>query len=334
MRKKKGSARFGKWGIAAFIALTGIVLGLCQVVTAAEDFPKGAVTVIVPFRPGGGTDIEVRNIIPFVQKHLGTSVVAKSMPGASTTIGAAAAARAKPDGYTIICLPQPTGILAQEFHGLKIKEQDFEPIYGWFEGPMDVSVKADSPYKTFLDLVSVAQKEPLKASLAGIGSIDHLHTLLLQKYVGMKSTTIPYQGGGPSTAAVIKGEVVWHVGLSTTSVRFVRNKQLRVLAILGPEAIDALSDVPTIYDLGFNSYPNVSFIRGVLAPPGTPPSVVNKLETAFRKAVDDPGFREVMKKQGRPVKPFSREKMKEALQNGYALAKEYVPFMKETANKK
>ena len=334
MKRQKESGRFTKWSIVAFITLMGVVFGLCQVVTASDDFPRGAVTVIVPFRPGGGTDIETRNILPFVQKHLGVSVVAKSMPGAATTIGTAAAARAKPDGYTIICLPQPAGILAQEFHGTGTGIQNFEAIYGWFEGPMDVAVRMDSPYKSFEALVSVAQKRPLKASLAGIGSIDHLHTLLLKKYVGVKSTTIPYGGGGPATAAVIKGEVEWHVGLSTTSVRFVRNKQLRVLAILGPEPIEALSGVRTIYDIGFKSYPNVSFVRGVLAPPGTPPSVVKKLETAFRKAVDDPGFREIMKKQGRPVKAFSREKMNAAVQNGYALAKQYIPFMKETAKKK
>lgn len=320
--------------LATIILFTLVILLSTGSVASEGKFPTGPVTIINPLRPGGGTDIELRNLAPYVQKYLGVPVVVKSMPGGSTTIGASAAARAKPDGYTLICMPLQHGILAQEFHGNDSHLETFEAVYGWFEGPMDVAVNTKSPFVTFGDLVKAGKKRPLKASLAGIGSIDHLHTLLLEKYIGMKFKMVPYGGGGPATAAVIKGEVECFVGLSTTSVRFVRANQLRVLAILGPERLEALPDVPTIYELGYKDYPYISFIRGVLAPPGTPKDVVRALEDAFRKAVDDPGFRAIMQKQGRPVKPFSSEQMARAAKDVYKLAKKYVPFMKKAAQKK
>ena len=170
--------------------------------------------------------------------------------------------------------------------------------------------------------------------LAGIGSIDHLHTMLLEQQLGLKATTIPYGGGGPASKAAMAGEVDFLVGLSTTAVRFVRNGKLQVLAVLGPKRLEALPDSPTIYELGHKDYPNISFIRGVLSPPGTPREVVAVLEAAFKKAVDDPGFREIMKKQGRPVKPFSSKDMKQASEDTFKLSQKYTPFMKEAAKKK
>jgi tripartite-type tricarboxylate transporter receptor subunit TctC len=106
-----------------------------------------------------------------------------------------------------------------------------------------------------------------------------------------------------------------------------------VLAVLGPERVEALPDSPTIYELGYKDYPNISFIRGVISPPGTPPEVVSTLEDAFKKAVDDPGFREIMDKQGRPVKPFSSQGMKKAAEDTFKLSQEYMPFMKEASKK-
>lgn len=330
MSRRSAAGTVG-WALVLGLALVVLIPG-GRPAAAADDFPSAAVTVINPLRPGGGTDIELRNLIPFLQKYLGQPVVVQGKPGAATTIGCAAAAAAKPDGYTLLGLPLTDSILSQEFHGMDYNLADFEPIYGWFEGPMDIIVNVDSPYKSLADLVAAGKEKPLKASVSGIGTIDHLHTLLLTKYTGMKKpVTVPYGGGGPATAAVVKGEVDFFSGLSTTSVRFVRSGQVRQLVILGPDPLEALPDTPTIYQLGYKDWPYIPFIRGVLAPPGTPRDRVEILEAAFRKAVDDPEFRALMQKQGRPVKPFSAAEMKKAAQQDLKAAKEYVPFMKEAA---
>jgi tripartite-type tricarboxylate transporter receptor subunit TctC len=310
------------------------MFGLCPWVTAADTFPSRPVIIINPMRPGGGTDIELRNLAPYFQKYLGQSVVIKPMTGGSTTIAVTAAEQAKPDGYTIICVPLQHAVLAQGFHDSGTHLQNFEPVYGWFEGPMSLEIQAKSPINSFPELLKSGETKKLKASLAGVGSIDHLHNLLLEQMLGLKAIKVPYGGGGPATKALLGGEVDFRIGLSTTSVRFVRAGKLKSLVIFGPERVETLPGALTIYELGYKDYPNISFVRGIISPPKTPPAVVKVLEEALRKAVDDPGFRAIMKKQGRPVKPFSSVEMKEAVQETFELAQKYVPMMKAAAEKK
>ncbi len=324
--------------LSKLIVLFAILLGFCAILIsgknsliygAEEGFPLRPITVISPFEAGGGTEVELRILSPYVQKHLGQPLVIQSMPGGGTTIGTSAAARAKPDGYTIVCNPIPHTILAQELHGTDSHLENFEYIYSWFKGSMGPIVKSDSQYKTFSDLVEASKKKPLKAAIAGIGSIDHLYTLLLEKYTGLKATVVPYEGGGPATTAVIRGDVDFFVGLRTTSVRFIRDGKVRELANLGPEPMEALPDTPTIYQLGYKDFPYIPFVRGVAAPPGTPKDRVKILEEAFKNAVDDPMFKETMKKQGRPVVTMAGEKLKEFAQYSLKIAKEYMPIMKK-----
>jgi len=294
----------------------------------SQEFPKRPVVVINPLSPGGGTDVELRNMSPYLKKYLGQPIILKNIPGAGTTIATATAARAKPDGYTIIVFIFPTASLVQELLKTKESPEDFEFIYAWFKGPNDVTVKADSPYKTFQDLVAASKTKKLKASTAGVGSSSHLYALLLEKHAGLKSTMVPYPGGGPASTALIRGDVDFYCGLSTTSVRFVRNGQIRQLTVLGPEPLDVLPNTPTIYQLGYKDYPYMPFVRGVAAPPGTPKGIVKTLAEAFKKAVDDPGFRAVMKKQGRPVTVFSGEEMRQVALDCNKIAKKYMPMMK------
>lgn len=325
--------RHWNWLAGALVLVCAAVVGGGSAALGADDFPSRAITVINPFRPGGGTDIEVRNLMPFVQKQLEAPVVVKSVPGAATTIGITEAENSRPDGYTLAAVVLPDVVLAQELQGSGTHVENFEPIYGWFEGPMAVEVRADSPYQTFADLVAAGKTKKLKAALVGIGTIDHLHTLLLEKQAGIDTIKIPYGGGGPATKAGLSGEVDFLVGLSTTGLRFVRDGKLRMLAILGHERLAEQPDVPTIYELGYQDYPNIPFVRGVMAPPGVPQARVAPLEAAFRKAVDDDGFRALMKKQGRPVRAFSSAQMAEAVKENFRLTKEYLPFMKAAQEK-
>jgi len=310
------------------------VLSICSTASAADTYPSRAVTVVIPFRPGGGTDIEVRNIMPYAQKYLGQSLVAKSVPGAGGTIGMSETENSKPDGYTIVGVVLPDVVLAQELQDAGTHAENFNPIYGWFEGPMAVEVKADSPYKTLDDLIAAAKKKKLKSALVGIGTIDHLCTLLLEKQAGIDTIKVPYGGGGPATKAGLSGEVDFLIGVTTTGLRFVRDGKLRMLAILGPERVKEVPDVPTIYELGYKEFPYIPFVRGVMAPPNVPADRLAILEDAFKKAVEDPGFLEIMEKQGRPVKAFSSKAMKKVVEDHFKLTREYLPFMKAAEKKK
>ncbi len=320
--------------IIASFAIFYLLQIQCPSIAYSQQFPKRPIVIINPLSPGGGTDVELRNLSPYLQKYLGQPVIIKNIPGAGTTIATAAAARSKPDGYTLIVFIFPSASLAQELLNTKDRAENFEFIYAWFKGPNDVTVRADSPYKTFQDLVAAGKKKKLKASIAGIGSSSHLYTLLVEKYTGLKAVMIPYPGGGPSVTALLRGDVDFYCGLSTTSVRFVRAGQMREIAILGPKPLEALPNTPTIYELGYKDYPYIPFVRGVAAPPKTPRVLIRILAGAFKKAVDDPGFRAVMKKQGRPVTVFTGEEMKQVAVDDNKLAKQYMPLMKKVSKKK
>jgi tripartite-type tricarboxylate transporter receptor subunit TctC len=335
MGKKGKKTKVGKGIVLLIIAVVGFVFCSPYVAMAKEKkFPSHPVAIINPFRLGGGTDIELRNLTPFLQKYLGQPIVIVSKPGGGTTVGSSYAARAKPDGYTLLAGIIVNGILAQEFHGTDYRLQDFEPIYGWSEAATDIIVNYKSPYKTLSDLIAAGKQKRLKAALAGIGDIGHLNTLLFEKITGVGLTMIPYGGGGPASGAVIKGEVDFFNGLTSTSVRFVRAKQIRELVILGPERYEDIPETPTIYELGYKDWPYVPFTRDVLAPPNTPQDRVRILQTAFQKAVDDPEFRAAMKKQGRPVKARTGEDLRRSAQEALDISKEYLPFMKEATKKK
>jgi len=332
MHKIEKAAKIKKCFSRSLVFMLGAILILnLTAVAEAEKYPSKPLVIIVPYAPAGSTDIETRNLSPYLKKYFGRPIILKSVPGAGTTIGAATAAQARPDGYTIICNPIPHTTLAQEMLESGTKLENFEYIRGWFEGPMDVVVRAESPYKSFSELMDAARKKSLKAALSGIGSIDHLLTMLLEKHAGLKPlTVVPYGGGGPATAAVIKGEVDFFTGLSTTSVRFVKAGNIRQLAILGPKPLEVLPDTPTIYQLGFKDYPYIPFIRGVSAPPKTPKDRLEFLKDVFTKAIDDPGFRAIMKKQGRPVTVYTAEKLHKAALDSVRMAKEYIPLMKKS----
>ena len=131
--------------ILLFILTGGLVLCFNQVASAKErKFPARPVTVINAFQPGGGTDVELRNISPHIQKHLGQPIVIRSIPGGGSTLAAMAASKAKPDGYTLLCANIPTMTLPQEFHGTDSRLETFEYIYAWFAGPNDVTVGVKS----------------------------------------------------------------------------------------------------------------------------------------------------------------------------------------------
>jgi len=331
MNRQRRAGWTKRWGLAAVLvfAVLSVLLTPGNPRAAEGAFPDQPITVISPLGAGGGTTIELRNLAPFVQKYLGQPMVVDVQAGGGTTIGVTAASRAKPDGYTILCSPLPTCMFSQELLNSSSNLQDFEYIYAWFEGPMDITVRADSPYQTFNDLLEASKQKPLKTAIAGIGQQSQLMATLLEKHTGLRLTLVPYPGGGPAATALIRGDVDLNPGLSTTSIRFIRDGKSRQIVVLGPKALDALPDTPTIYDLGYKDFPYVPFVRGVSAPAGTPEDRVAILAEAFRKAVADPEFQAIMQKQGRPIKTMSREEWGKFAQESFKLAKQYVPLMKQ-----
>lgn len=323
-----------KWTALLVISIF-ILAFFSQVLAIAEEgrFPTRPIGIIHPFQPGGGTDTELRNLAPLLKKYLGQPIIIVPKPGRGTIIGTSYASRAKPDGYTLFSGNVTTGILHQKYHNTDYRLQDFEHIYGWFKGPLDIIVNYDAPFKSLYDLITEGRKRTLKAAAVRLGDLGHLLFTLLENSSGIRVQQIPYGGGGPAIAAVIKGEVDISYALCTTSVLFVKAEKIRALAMFGPR-FESLPDVPSVNELGYTEFPYIPLARGAHAPPGTPQDRVKILETAFKLAMDDPEFRSKMEKQGRPVLHITGQELEQIAHDTLELAEEYIPMMKEAVKNK
>jgi tripartite-type tricarboxylate transporter receptor subunit TctC len=279
--------------------LTALAAGLVfagAMVSAAPvwaEYPDKPITMIVPWAAGGSTDQTARVLAKAAEASLGQPIVIVNQPGASTTIGMAALASAKPDGYTIGTLSSTAYLVA-----LQGRQLPFDPInsfsyvsyYG--DNVIGVAVRADAPWKTFKELVEDGKARPgaIKYGTAGVGTTQHLTTAAIQFASKAKFTHIPQQGSAASMPALLGGHVDF---VTETSVwaPFVEDKQVRLLAVATPQRSKLYPDVPTLAELGYDSLRSV---QAIIAPAGVPEPIRAKLETAFRKALSDKAFLETM----------------------------------------
>lgn len=270
-----------KWLVACLFAL--IVTG-----ASAADYPTKPVTLIVPWTPGGSTDIGMRAIAEAAAKHLGQPIVVENKPGASGTLGPAAmAATAKPDGYTIAQMP----ITIFRFpHMTKVSFdpiKDFTYIAHLTGYTFGVVVKKDAPWKTFRELLDDAKKNPGKITYASPGAGTSLHIAMEQIAAkeGIKWTHVPFKGNAETNAAVLGG----HVSATADSTGWgplVNSGELRLLVTWGAQRTKNWPNVPTLKEIGIDLVADSPF--GIAGPKGMDPAVVKKLHDAFKKAIDDP----------------------------------------------
>ncbi len=277
--------------LAAFVASV-----LCAVAAQAQEFPSKPITMIVPWPAGGSSDLTLRALAEVAAKHLGQPIIVDNKAGASGTLGPATmAAGAKPDGYTIAQMPISTVrvplMQKTSFDTLK----DFTYILQLTGYTFGVTTKADSPFKTWQDVVKFAKENPGKVSYGspGTGTSPHLGVEMMAAKEGIKLTHVPFKGGAETNAAVLGG----HTSLQSDSTSWkplVDAGQLRLLNIWTSERSKLWPETPTLKELGYGLVLDSPF--GLAGPKGMDPAVVKKLHDAFKKAVEDPGAIEVMRK--------------------------------------
>jgi tripartite-type tricarboxylate transporter receptor subunit TctC len=282
-----------KLGSAALAAAL-VVLGAGGVL--AQAFPNKPVTMIVPWPPGGSTDVAMRALAEASQKHLGQSIVIDNKPGASGTLGPATmAAGAKPDGYTIAQMPITVFRLPYmqktSFDPLK----DFTYVIHVTGYTFGVVVKADSPYKTFKDLLDFARANPGKATYATPGAGTSLHITMepIALKAGVKWTQVPFKGGAETSAAVLGGHVTATAD-STGWGPLVNAGELRLLVTWGAERTRNWPNVPTLRESGIDMVSNSPF--GLAGPKGMDPKVVQVLHDAFRKGMNEKSYLDAIAK--------------------------------------
>ena len=282
-----------KFGIlfAAILAIAGV-----PVIAAAQDFPVKPITMIVPWPAGGSSDIAMRALSEVAAKHLGQPIVVDNKPGASGTLGPATmAATAKPDGYTISQMPISVVripiIQKATFDTLK----DFTYILQLTSYTFGITTKADSPFKSWSDVVKYAKENPGKVTYAtpGTGTSLHIGVEQIAAKEGIKLTHVPFKGGAETNAAVLGGHTMLQAD-STGWKPLVDAGQLRLLNIWNAKRSAVWPDAPTLQELGYPFIFDSPF--GIAGPKGMDPAIVKKLHDAFKKAVEDPTAIEAMRK--------------------------------------
>jgi len=276
-----------------------IVLGCLPAAVAspalADEYPSRAITIIVPFAAGGGPDLVGRRIGAKMSTLLGVPVVVDNRDGAGGRIGTAQAARAAPDGHTVLLGTSSAMALAPALYTrLDYDPQGgFEPIGLIVKGPLVLSVRSSLPVADLGSLLDHARKNPGKLNFgsAGVGSVHQLSVEMLKHLTRVEMTHIPYKGGAPAWTALNSGEVdVMMDALFGGAQPSLAGGKARALAVTGPHRIDFLPQTPTFAEQGVAGM-DMGFWWGMYAPRNTPPDVVRRLNTALTAAMADPELR-------------------------------------------
>lgn len=265
--------------------------------------PNGDVNVIVAYKAGSGTDTGARLLASQAEKNIGQTLVINNLPGADGKIGWTELVNAKPDGQTIgfINLPTFTTLATQPDSTFKVS--DIVPIANHLSETGVVAVKADSPWKTLKDLVEAAkQKSTYRASTNGVEASNHTAAQLLAKSGGFDYKAIPYGGTADQLLALRQGEVDFTCAKVADVMPLIKGDkpELRILGVFSEERLPELPDVPTLkenglYDKWYGS------ARGIVAPKGTPPEIIDFYVEAFRKTMQDPDNIAAHKKAGQSI---------------------------------
>lgn len=265
-------------------------------------FPeKGkAISLIVPYPPGGGVDGPARMLAPLMEKELGVPVNVVNKAGAGSQVGLTELARSKPDGYTIgfASLPPALTIYLDPERKAAFGRKDLLPIGLHVIDTGALAVKADGPYKTVKELVDAAKAKPgaLKGGTDGLLAGDHLATIYFNQLAGVDISLVHFDGAGPANVALAGGHVDVRFSKVGSIMAMVKSGQFRVIGIMDKEESEFYPGVKTMEAQGYKMYFSAS--RGVCAPAGTPKEIVDILGAAMKKAVENPEHRQKMKEMG------------------------------------
>jgi len=268
---------------------------------ADEPYPSKPIRLIVPFPPSGGTDVLSRGMAQAMSFDTKWTLVIDNKPGAGGNIGLDLVAHAPADGYTLgmgqtaNLAVNPALYSKMTFDPLK----DFAPVMLVSSQPLILVVAAGSPYRTLADLVAAAKKDPGKINMAspGNGTIGHIGGILFQHRAGIAMTHVPYKGAGPAVTDLMGGSVDCYFGNSQAVGGLVTGGRLRPLAVTSPERLASFPNVPTVAESGYPGFEAATW-SGLVAPAGTPPAIVAKLNTAASRALASPAMQKQLADEG------------------------------------
>jgi tripartite-type tricarboxylate transporter receptor subunit TctC len=327
----------GGFMLSFVLRLAGALVALACVASAPAHaqgtFPDKPIRLIVPFPPGGGADNLARAIVPKAAEILGQAIVIENKPGAGGNIGAAEVARAAPDGYTLLQGTNGTHGINQAlyekpgFDALK----DFTPIARWTMIPAMLVVHPSVPAQNVKELIAYIRANPNKVSFAsaGNGTTSHLAGVLFKNATGADIVHVPYKGGGPALTGLMAGDVQMMIDLMVSVYPTAKSGRIRGLGVTTLQRVSTAPELPTLDESGLPGF-QIAASDGVYAPAGTPRPIVDKLNAAFRKALEDPQVRDNLVSRGAFPVPGTPEDLAKHVAAEYPM---WVRLVKESGAK-
>jgi tripartite-type tricarboxylate transporter receptor subunit TctC len=293
--------------MAALLLVAG---GIVEAAVAAENYPARPIRFIVPFPPGGGTDIYARIIGPKLAEALRQQVVIDNRAGAAGALGAEVAARAPADGYTI-WIGQVSNLVIVPALRAKLSYdpiRDFAPITLISKAPSVMVVNADSPIASIRDLVAAAKSSPgkLTYATAGVGSSSHIAGELFKQTAGIDVTHVPYKGASPAMIDLRGGRVTYMGTSLASAAQFVKEGKIRAIATTGAKRARMLPDVPTVAEQGYAGFESVSWL-GMLAPASVPRAIIDRLNREIVTLLQSPEVQKMVLAEGGETVPGTPE---------------------------
>jgi tripartite-type tricarboxylate transporter receptor subunit TctC len=308
--------------VVSSLIITVMLMGIIGP-TFADNFPDKPIEFIVIFTPGGVTDLSMRAIAEIASKELGQPFVVINKGGAGGSIGTAAIAKAKPDGYTVGSLSVTPMEVQPHLTKLSYDPiKEIVPIMQYGEYPQGIAVKADSPFNTLKDLIEYSKKNPGKVSYGttAVGGTQHIMMERIAGEAGVKWIHVPFKGDAPAVTALLGG----HITATALSGAFPQAKagNAKILAVFNAKRLSEFPNVPTLQELGYNL--SMSNYLAIGAPAGVPKDRLEKLGKAFKNAMKDPYFLENMKKLSIEVDYKSSNELERMIREGYKMHGELI----------
>jgi len=288
--------------IATACATTLVVSG--AVIASTQNFPEKPIKLIVPFPPGGGTDLIARELAQALNKTAGWTVITENRPGAGGNLGVDAAVKSTPDGYTIV-LGQTSNLAINPtlYPKLSYKpSSDLASVALIASAPLVIVVGANSPYRSLKELIEKSKEKSNSLNFAspGNGTVAHLAGELLQSAGGFKAQHIPYKGFNIALSDVISGQVDMYMSSVPTIIGQIRTGKLRALAVTSLTRTEELPEIPTVAELGYPNFSSTTWF-GIAAPVKTPPDRLAILNREINRAIQTPEFIKKIKHEGGTV---------------------------------
>jgi len=312
MNQFRKEIRKGGWILVLSLGMLSLGRGVL-----AQEFPTRSINLLICMQPGAGVDLGGRIIAQEAGKTLGQEIVPINRTGGGGAVAAGIVASSKSDGYTLFACTNGALTTTPQLESVPYDPlKDFVPVIQFGSLTSGLMVRADSPFKTFKELIEYARKNPGKLSYGfpGIGTAPHLaieHVIQEEK---VNIATVPFEGAAPALTALLGGHVSM-CGVSTSGfLPHLKAGKVRVLAVTSEKRIDVVPEVPTLLELGY-SYGVLMDFYFISAPKGIQPAVVKRLETSFVKAMETQGFQDLAERLYMQVKvPLTGQKLKELVQ--------------------